>query len=299
MALVVDQLCKTFGTKVAVDHLSFQMERPGIFGLIGTNGAGKTTTIRMILGIMHADQGSASWNGTAISRDTLSFGYMPEERGIYMKNKVIEQLVYFGMLRGMNRTDARESALKYLERLGMMEYKDMLVEKLSKGNQQKIQLIATLVHNPELIFLDEPFSGLDPVNTEVLRGLLEDLIEEKRYIVMSSHQMGTVEEYCENVLILHHGQTKLLGNLREIKRGYGHTNLIVSCDTDVDETAKGLGLEILEKRANETEYRIQGDDMANALLSHMVSQGFYPTKFEIREPSLNEIFIEKVGEVLQ
>lgn len=297
MGLVVKDLCKSFGDKVAVDHLSFQMEEPGVFGLIGTNGAGKTTTIRMILGIMRPDQGSAMWNGTVINRDTLSFGYMPEERGIYMKTKVMEQLVYFGMLRGMNRSDAKASALKYLERLGMSEYKDTMVEKLSKGNQQKIQLIATLVHNPELIFLDEPFSGLDPVNTEVLRGLLEDLIEEKRYIVMSSHQMGTVEEYCENLLILHHGETKLLGNLREIKRGYGHTNLVVSCDVDIDETAKSMGMEIIEKRATETEYRIQGDDMANGLLSHMLSQGFYPTKFEIREPSLSEIFIEKVGGV--
>ena len=222
MGLVVTNLVKRFGSKVAVDHLSLQMEEPGVFGLIGTNGAGKTTSIRMILGIMSADEGSSAWNGTPISRDTLSFGYMPEERGIYMKNKVLEQLVYFGMLRGMNRSDARKSALSYLERLGMSEYKDTLVEKLSKGNQQKIQLIATLVHNPELIFLDEPFSGLDPVNTEVLRGLLGELIEEKRYIVMSSHQMGTVEEYCKDILILHHGQTKLHGNLRKIKQGYGH-----------------------------------------------------------------------------
>lgn len=295
MSLVVDNLCKTFGEKTAVDHLSFQMDEPGIFGLIGTNGAGKTTTIRMILGIMRPDKGSATWNGTTISRDTLSFGYMPEERGIYMKNKVMEQLVYFGMLRGMNRSDAKASALRYLDRLGMTEYKDMLVEKLSKGNQQKIQLISTLVHNPELIFLDEPFSGLDPVNTEVLRGLLSDLIDEKRYIVMSSHQMGTVEEYCENIVILHHGQTKLVGNLRDIKHGYGHTNLVIACDVNIEETARHLGIEVIERRATETEYRIQGDDMAHALLSHMLSQGFYPTKFEIREPSLNEIFIEKVG----
>lgn len=295
MGINVSNLTKTFGSKVAVDHLSFQMEKPGVFGLIGTNGAGKTTTIRMILGIMRADEGQADWNGTVISRDTLSFGYMPEERGLYMKNKVLEQLVYFGRLRSMNRTDAKKSALRYLQRLGMEEYKDTLVEKLSKGNQQKIQLIATLVHDPTLIFLDEPFSGLDPVNTEVLRGLLQDLIDEDRYIVMSSHQMATVEEYCRDVLILHHGQTKLCGNLREIKRGYGHTNLVISCDVNIDETAEHFGLEVIEKRANETEYRIKGDEMAHVLLSHMLSQGFYPTKFEIREPSLNEIFIEKVG----
>ena len=295
MGLVVENLTKTFGSKVAVDHLSFQMEEPGVFGLIGTNGAGKTTTIRMILGIMQSDEGSALWNGTSISRDTLSFGYMPEERGIYMKNKVLEQLVYFGRLRGMNRSDAQKSALRYLQRLGMENEKNTLVEKLSKGNQQKIQLISTLIHDPKLIFLDEPFSGLDPVNTEVLRGLLQELIDEKRYIVMSSHQMNTVEEYCKDILILHQGQTKLCGNLREIKRGYGHTNLVISCDANIDETAKQYGLEVIEKRANETEYRIRGDEMAHSLLAHMLSLGFYPTRFEIREPSLNEIFIEKVG----
>ena len=295
MGLYVKNLTKTFGSKVAVDHLSFQMEESGVFGLIGTNGAGKTTTIRMILGIMQADEGKALWNDTPINRDSLSFGYMPEERGIYMKNKVLEQLVYFGRLRGMNRSDAQKSALRYLQRLGMENEKNTLVEKLSKGNQQKIQLISTLIHDPKLIFLDEPFSGLDPVNTEVLRGLLQELIDEKRYIVMSSHQMSTVEEYCKDILILHQGQTKLCGNLREIKRGYGHTNLLISCDVNIDETAKQYGLEVIEKRANETEYRIHGDEMAHSLLSHMLSQGFYPTKFEIREPSLNEIFIEKVG----
>ena len=297
MALIVDNLTKIFENKVAVDHLSFQMQDPGVFGLIGTNGAGKTTTIRMILGIMRANEGQATWDGTMISRDTLSFGYMPEERGIYMKNKVLEQLVYFGRLRGMKSSEAKASALRYLKRLGMEEYKNTLVEKLSKGNQQKIQLVATLIHNPKLIFLDEPFSGLDPVNTEVLRGLLQDLIREERYIVMSSHQMSTVEEYCKDILILHHGKTMLSGNLREIKKGYGHTNLIISCDVNIDETAQHFGLEMLEKRANETEFRIKGDDMAQALLAHMISQGFYPTKFEIREPSLNEIFIEKVGNV--
>ena len=296
MSLIVENLTKSFGGRVAVDHLSFSMEEPGVFGLIGTNGAGKTTTIRMILGIMQADEGQATWNGDRISRDTLSFGYMPEERGIYMKTKVMEQLIYFGMLRGMSKAAAKDSGLRYLKRLGMEEYQNMAVEKLSKGNQQKIQLITTLIHEPQLIFLDEPFSGLDPVNTEVLRGLLQDLIDDNRFIVMSSHQMNTVEEYCKDIVVLHHGQTKLLGNLRQIKKGYGHTNLIVSCDVDIDMTAAGLGITVLEKRANETEYRIQGDDMAHALLSHMLSQGFYPTKFEIREPSLSEIFIEKVGE---
>lgn len=299
MSLKVDHLTKIFGEKVAVDNISFEMNEPGVFGLIGTNGAGKTTTIRMILGIMGADKGSATWNGKPITRETLAFGYMPEERGIYMKNNVLEQLIYFGMLRGMNRSDAKKSALRLMERLGVLEYKDMIAEKLSKGNQQKIQLIATIIHNPELIFLDEPFSGLDPVNAEVLRGLIEELVADKKYIVMSSHQMATVEDYCENLVILNHGKTILSGNLREIKAGYGHTNLIVRANDNssnrMEELAAKSGLVLLEKRADENEYKITGDDMANAFLRELLAEQVYPLKFEIKEPSLHEIFIEKVG----
>lgn len=304
MSLKVNRLTKTFGEKVAVDQISFEMDTPGVFGLIGTNGAGKTTTIRMILGIMSPDSGSADWDGRAITRETLAFGYMPEERGIYMKNKVLDQLIYFGMLRGMNRTDAKASALRLMERLGVTEYKDMAAEKLSKGNQQKIQLIATLIHNPELIFLDEPFSGLDPVNAEVLRGLIEELVEEKKYIVMSSHQMATVEEYCENLVILNHGKTILSGNLREIKAGYGHTNLVVRAEnagtadnggSALEALAEQEGLVLMEKRADESEYKITGDEMANRFLKSLLEKNIYPLKYEIKEPSLHEIFIEKVG----
>ncbi len=304
MSLKVDQLTKTFGEKVAVDHISFEMDTPGVFGLIGTNGAGKTTTIRMILGIMSPDGGKAEWDGRAITRETLAFGYMPEERGIYMKNKVLDQLIYFGMLRGMNRTDAKASALRLMERLGVTEYKDMAAEKLSKGNQQKIQLIATLIHDPKLIFLDEPFSGLDPVNAEVLRGLMEELVEEKKYIVMSSHQMATVEDYCENLVILNHGKTILSGNLREIKAGYGHTNLVVRVESKEttengaaswENLADKAGLVLVEKRADESEYKITGDEMANRFIKTLLEQNIYPLKYEIKEPSLNEIFIEKVG----
>ncbi len=296
MSLKVNNLYKTFGEKTAVENLSFEMNKPGVFGLIGTNGAGKTTTIRMILNIMSSDSGSSSWNGHVITRETLNFGYMPEERGIYMKTKVLEQLIYFGMLRGMKKSDARTSALLLMERLGVTEYKDMIAEKLSKGNQQKIQLIATLIRNPILIFLDEPFSGLDPVNTETLRDLINELITEGKYIVMSSHQMSTVEEYCENLVILHHGKTVLQGNLREIKSGYGHTNLIIHTNEDVSSYAGQAGLKLIDKRANESEYKISDDEMAKAFLAKLLESGIYPIKYEIKEPSLNEIFIEKAGD---
>lgn len=296
MGLVVNELTKRFGEKTAVDHLSFSMEAPGVFGLLGTNGAGKTTTIRSILGIMTRDEGEAVWNNTPITRETLSFGYLPEERGIYMKTKVLEQLVYFGMLRGMKKEEAKKAACGYMERLQVEEYKNLPAEKLSKGNQQKIQLIAAIIHNPRLIFLDEPFSGLDPVNAQVLKQLVRELVDEGRYIILSSHQMETVEEYCKDLVILDRGKTLLKGNLKEIKAGYGHTNLIISTDMNISGIAEEEGLVLFEERAAETEYKIQGDEMAHRFLKRMLDENIYPVKFEIREPSLQEIFVRKAGE---
>ena len=296
MSVVVENLTKRFGEKTAVDHISFSMETPGVFGLLGTNGAGKTTTIRTILGIMEADEGKAQWNGRKINRETLAFGYLPEERGIYMKTKVLEQLIYFGMLRGMKREAAKKSALGYMERLGVMEYKNMPAEKLSKGNQQKVQLISALIHNPRLVFLDEPFSGLDPVNGKMLRDLVSELVEEGKYIILSTHQMETVEEYCKNLLILNRGKTILQGNLKEIKSAFGRTNLCVTVNGDVEDMAREEGLEIFERRAVETEYKFQEEEMAHRFLKRMLDAGIYPDKFEIREPSLQEIFVRKAGE---
>ncbi|MBR2479541.1 MAG: ATP-binding cassette domain-containing protein [Clostridia bacterium] len=296
MSLVVSELTKVFGEKIAVDRISFEMESSGVFGLIGTNGAGKTTTIRMMLGIMKADHGQSRWNGKAISRETLSFGYMPEERGIYGKTRVLEQLVYFGMLRGMNRTDAIRSAQRLTERLDLVEYRDMYADKLSKGNQQKVQLAATLIHDPTLIVLDEPFSGLDPVNAESLSILIGELIDEKKYIVMSSHQMATVEKYCENLVLLHRGKTVLSGNLKQIKSGYGHTRLVVDTLHDPEDTARSCGLLLRERRADECEFAVSCREDADRFLAALVNAGNAPTRYELREPSLNEIFIEKAGE---
>ena len=296
MALKVENLRKTYGELVAVDDLSFCMDSPGVFGLIGTNGAGKTTTIRMMLGLLSADAGTALWDGRPIRRETLSFGYMPEERGIYMKNRVGEQLTYFGMLKGMSRADAKASVSKWLDRLGVSEYADKNAEKLSKGNQQKIQLIAALVNDPILVVLDEPFSGLDPVNADLLREVIGEMVNAGKFVVMSSHQMAVVEEYCESLVLLHRGRAVLSGSLRGIKAGYGHTNLVVSGVGDTGEIAQNLGLVKLRDRADETEYRITGDEMAQAFLRQLVAAGKYPARYEIREPSLNEIFIEKAGD---
>lgn len=295
MALQVNALTKRFGAKTAVDALSFSLPSPGVFGLIGTNGAGKTTTIRMILGVMTPDGGSALWNGASITRESVRFGYLPEERGIYPKITVGEQLVYFGMLRGMTRADAAAAVKKWLARLEISEYENVISDKLSKGNQQKVQLIAALVHDPELIFLDEPFSGLDPINTDVFKNVIGELVGAGKYIIMSSHQMSTVEEYCENLVILNKGKTMLSGNLREIKRSYGHTDLTLSAGDGADDIAARLGLVTVEKTPEETHYKITGDAMARDFLAALVGAGIFVTHFEIREPSLHEIFISAVN----
>lgn len=295
MTLHVSNLTRSFDSKIAVDHISFDMTEPGVFGLIGTNGAGKTTTIRMILGILTADEGEATWNGKKITRESVRYGYLPEERGIYAKAKVIDQIVYFGALRGMNEREARDQAIYWLGRFKVMEYKDQKAEKLSKGNQQKIQMIISLINDPELIFLDEPFSGLDPVNTELLSDVIKELVARKKFVLMNSHQMSTIEDYAENILILNRGKTVLQGNLKEIKAGYGHTNLIIDSGDEFVQLAEQTGLKLLEKRADEAEFLVGTEENANRLLAAMVNKNLKPTRFILREPSLKEIFIEKVG----
>ena len=296
MSLIVKNLTKSFGENIAVDNISFEMREPGVFGLIGTNGAGKTTIIRMILGIMQPDAGEALWKGEPISRKTLNFGYLPEERGIYTKNRVLEQLIYFGKLRGMTGAAAKRSAEELLCRFEITEYANMTADKLSKGNQQKVQLAATLIHDPELIFLDEPFSGLDPVNAEALRNIINDLVKEKKYIIMSSHQMATVEEYCEELVLLHRGHAIVSGNLKKIKASYGATKLVVCADADILPLAKAANMEIKEMRADGIEFYLPERAAAERFLSLLAENSILPTRFEILEPTLNEIFIDKVKE---
>jgi ABC-2 type transport system ATP-binding protein len=295
MALNVTKVVKKFGDLTAVDCASFTMDSPGVFGLLGTNGAGKTTMIRMILGILQKDAGDIRWDGQPVTRETVNFGYLPEERGIYPKAKVREQLMYFARLRGMDNASARTSLTYWLERLHVEEYADTVAEKLSKGNQQKIQVISSLIHNPELVILDEPFSGLDPVNTDILKQVISDLIQEGKYIIMSTHQMSTVEEFCNQILILHAGKTVLAGDLKQIKHGYGRTNLSIECNNDIDSLARAEGLSTLQKTANGYEFKITSDDQAYRLLRRIMASDVRLDKFEIREPSLHEIFVDKVG----
>ena len=196
MGLKVTNVSKKFADKTAVNNISFSIDSPGVFGLLGTNGAGKTTTIRMMLGIIKKDEGEINWNGKEVTRKNVNFGYLPEERGIYPKSQIMDQLMYFAKLKGMKRKEAIDAVKYWAKKLEIEEYLNLPAEKLSKGNQQKVQFITAVMHNPELIVLDEPFSGLDPVNTKILQNVIIELVKNGKYIVMSSHQMNQIEEFC-------------------------------------------------------------------------------------------------------
>lgn len=296
MTLNISSVVKRFGEKTAVNNISFKLEKPGVFGLLGTNGAGKTTTIRMILGILEKDSGIIDWDGKPVTRETVKFGYLPEERGLYPKAKIMEQLMYFGKLRGMDTKAIKVSISYWLDRLKVTEYANNTAEQLSKGNQQKIQLITALIHDPELVILDEPLSGLDPVNADLFKSVIYELVEKGKYIIMSSHQMQSVEEYCQELLILKNGKTVLQGNLKEIKASYGRTNLSVSCDGNIEDLITEQAMKVISKNATGYEFKINSDEQAYALLEKMLKANVRLDKFEIREPSLHEIFVEKVGE---
>lgn len=296
MALVLKDVVKKFGDKTAVDHVSFRMDKPGIFGLLGTNGAGKTTTIRMILGILSKDSGTIEWDGKNVTREAVRFGYLPEERGIYPKVRITEQLVYFAKLHGLDGKAARNAVAFWLDRLGVTEYKNTIAEQLSKGNQQKIQFITSLIHDPELIFLDEPFSGLDPINVNLFTSIIKELVEHGKYIVLSTHQMQAIEEFCHEILILKDGVTIINGDLTDIKHSYGRTNLSIKCREDIVPLAKTVDVQLAVKTADAFEFKITSDEQAYRLLEKIIEQKYKIDKFEIKEPSLHEIFVNKVGE---
>ena len=296
MGLKLENVSKKFVGKQAVDNISFEVDKPGVFGLLGTNGAGKTTTIRMLLGIIKKDTGEITWNGKKVERKSVNFGYLPEERGVYPKTKIYDQLMYFAKLKGMNQKDADTAIKKWAKVLKVEEYIPMPAEKLSKGNQQKIQFMTAIIHDPELIVLDEPFSGLDPVNSEILKNVIIDLVKDGKYIIMSSHQMASIEEFCTDILILNKGKTVLKGNLKEIKEGYRANRLELSTDKNIDEYIKEFGMEIEFSKNNEYSIKIDSEEKAHQLLEKLVTNHVEVDKFEIKKPTLNDIFIEKVGE---
>jgi len=296
VGLILKNVSKTFTGKKVVDNISFSLEEPGVFGLLGTNGAGKTTTIRMLLGIIKKDSGEITWNGKKVDRKSVNFGYLPEERGVYPKVKIYDQLMYFAELKGMKRSEADKTINEWAKRLKVEEYMQQPAEKLSKGNQQKIQFMTAVIHNPELVVLDEPFSGLDPVNTELLKNIIINLVKNGKYVIMSAHQMATIEEFCSDILILNKGKTVLQGNLREIKESYPANRVKIETNKNINEYIKNLELEIENETNNDYTIKISDENKAHELLKRLIENEIIVNKFEIMKPTLNDIFIEKVGE---
>lgn len=295
MGLIVKNVNKSFGDKHVVDNISFSLDKPGVFGLLGTNGAGKTTTIRMILGIIKKDSGEITWNGKAVTRGNVNFGYLPEERGLYPKSTIYDQLVYFANLKGLDKRAADKAVKMWLDKLNLMEYINSPAEKLSKGNQQKVQFITAMLHDPDLIVLDEPFSGLDPLNTEILSKIMKDLVKSGKYIIMSSHQMSVIEEFCSDLVILNRGKTVLSGNLKEIKDSYETNKVLIETTGEIDGILKRLKVDVLDK--NDDEYLVSADaDDRRKLLNELVKNNIDVKTFKVIKPTLHEIFIEKVGE---
>lgn len=296
MSLELKNVSKSFVGKKAVDNISFSLKEPGVYGLLGTNGAGKTTTIRMLLGIIKKDSGEITWKGKPVDRKSVNFGYLPEERGLYPKTKIFDQLMYFAELKGMQKEESIESINKWAKELKVEEYLQMPVEKLSKGNQQKIQFMIAIIHNPELVVLDEPFSGLDPVNTEILKNIIINLIRQGKYVIMSAHQMATIEEFCSDILILNKGKTVLQGNLKKIKETYPANRVEINVNQDIRNYIKEFDFEVETEANNNYVIKISSEEKAHKLLNRLVSENIVVDKFEIKKPTLNDIFIEKVGE---
>lgn len=295
MALAVENVTKKFGDFTAVDNLSMTIGEGQMYGFLGANGAGKTTTFRMILGLLDPTEGKITWNGRPITYERSSeIGYLPEERGLYPKMKVEEQLIYLAQLRGMSRSDAKKETAVWFDRFEVPHYAQKKVEELSKGNQQKIQLIASLLHRPSLLILDEPFSGLDPVNVEMLKKAILDFQKEGATIVFSSHRMDHVEELCDHMSILHNGKIVIGGEIREVKRSFGKQNVRIKIDGDIAHLQNTEGVEAFTASKDGGVFRITEETTAQTLLAEATKAG--PIRyFALEEPSIQEIFIAKVG----
>ena len=299
MSLVVESLVKRFGDVVALDGVSFSVEPGRIFGLLGANGAGKTTCMRIVLDILRADAGHVTWQGTentALPRRT--WGYLPEERGLYAKMQVGEQLRFFAALYGVSDEEARAVVDEWLRRFRVPEYLDRKVEELSKGNQQKIQFIAAILHDPEVLVMDEPFTGLDPVNVRLLKEAFIEMRDRGKTLIFSTHQMETVEELCESIAIVDRGRVVVSGALRDVKRAMGRRVVRLATEGDGHGTAwlsSIPGVTVTANREDYVELHVPAEVDPETVLRSAIDHGERVRRFEIADPSLEEIFVEHVG----
>lgn len=295
--LKVTNLRKEFETVVAVDGVSFDVQRGELFGLLGPNGAGKTTTIRTILNIIQPDSGEIMINGERFTEEMWnSIGYLPEERGLYRKSKIINTILYFASLKGMKERDARSRAMEWLERFGLKDRAHQNVEELSKGNQQKVQIIISLLHNPSLLILDEPFSGLDPVNQILLKDILLEVGERNTAIIFSTHQMDQVEKMCDNICLINKGKPVLSGSLKQIKKQYGKNSIHLEYDGDASFLKQLRSVKKSNIYQNFAEIELEESANPKEILD-AINGRLDLRKFEVVEPSLNSIFIDVVGGV--
>ncbi len=294
MKLELRNIRKRFGDKQVLKDVSFKTESGKAFGLLGRNGAGKTTTIRILMDVFSADQGEVLVDGDPTEYKFIRMGYLPEERGLYPKKKIIDQLVYFAMLKGMTKRQAMESVDIWLKRLGMSQFRNKRLGTLSKGNQQKIQLITALAHDPDVIILDEPFTGLDPVNAEALKEIVRDEITRDKIVIFSSHQMNYVEEFCDHIAILNGGKIVLNGDLKAIKRDYPRNRLIVSSSQSDEIMAKYQG-ESQRLDQDTILLSLASPDDKSATMRQLVKK-WDIDEIRVREPSLNDIFVQYAKE---
>lgn len=302
MNLEVRDIYKSFDETEILHGISFDVEKGKALGLLGRNGAGKTTTIRVIMNLFNPDSGNIYYNGEKFNPRQHLIGYLPEERGLYPKSKVMEQLIYLGRLRGLNKKEAKDSTEYWLERLEVDEYKDRNLETLSKGNQQKVQLAQTFLGDPSIIILDEPFSGLDPVNSNILKDIILEFIESK-LLIFSSHQMNYVEEFCEEIALIDKGNIVLRGNLKEIKRDYGRRRYRLAIkEKSPDETNEIVTANLnhlvssTELKEDDSLIELNVNVASREILKELFKLNLDIEKFSIYEPSLADIFIDKVGD---
>jgi ABC-2 type transport system ATP-binding protein len=300
MSLIIDSVSKRFGEVQALEGISLEIKPGEVFGFLGANGAGKTTAMRIVLDILRPDSGTITWNGTLnseVPRDT--WGYLPEERGLYAKMNVLEQLVFFAKLHGVRGKAAEREVRDWLERFRIPEYADRRAEQLSKGNQQKIQFIAAILHDPQVLLMDEPFTGLDPVNVALLKEAFLEMKDRGKTLIFSTHQMETVEEMCESIAILDRGRVVVGGTVRDVRRSSGRRVVRLAVDGDPEVPWLGTldGVRVSRRGQDYTEAEVAPGHDPELVLQEALRRGCRVLHFEIADPSLEEIFIEHVGQI--